>query len=238
MWARMQEVYPKIDILFSSEEYGKPFALNLEAEHILFDQQRITTPVSATMIRSNPYKYWEYIPDEVKSYFVKRICFYGPESTGKSTLTEKMALLYKTEFVPEVARELITSNDISVDDIIKIGKAQTQRILEKTLIANKILFCDTDVITTQIYSQHYLQYIPEILFELEAQIKYDLYFLLNIDVAWVEDDLRDMGDRRKEMYAIFKNELDKRSIKYIEIRGDYQQRELMVKTIIDEMLIL
>lgn len=236
IWAkRMQEVYPKIDMLFSSEEYGKPFAFNLKAEHILFDQQRTATPVSATLIRGNPFKYWNFIPEEVKSHFVKKICFYGPESTGKSTLTEKMALEYETEFVPEVARELITSNDISVEDIIKIGKVQTQRVIDKTRIANKVLFCDTDVITTQIYSQHYLQHIPEILFELEAQIKYDLYFLLDIDVAWVEDDLRDMGDRRKEMYAIFKNELDKRSIPYIEIKGNYEERELMVKRIIEKM---
>jgi HTH-type transcriptional repressor of NAD biosynthesis genes len=236
IWAkRMQEVYPKIGILFSSEEYGKPFAFNLATKHILFDQDRIAIPISATMIRSNPFKYWNYIPDEVKPHFVKRVCFYGPESTGKSTLTEKMALAYNTTFVPEVARELITSNDISVNDIVKIGKAQAQRVIDKTSIANKILFCDTDVITTQIYSQHYLNTIPEILLELEAQIKYDLYFLLDIDVVWVADDLRDQGHRRKEMYYIFKNELDNRNIKYIEIKGSYQEREEKVKKIIDEM---
>lgn len=237
IWAkRMWEVYPKIDILFSSEDYGKPFALNLEAEHLLFDQQRVSIPISATMIRNNPFQYWDYIPEQVKPHYVKRICFYGPESTGKSTLAEKMALKYKTEFVPEVARELITSNDISVHDIIKIGKAQMQRVIEKTAIANKILFCDTDVITTQIYAQHYLHTIPEILFELEAQIKYDLYFLLDIDVDWVADDLRDQGHRRAEMYAIFKNELDKRNIKYLEIKGNYETREVLIRKTIDNLL--
>lgn len=234
IWAkRMQKVYPKIDVLFSSEDYGKPFAFNLNAEHILFDQARIATPISATMIRNNPFKYWKHIPIEIKPHFVKRICFYGPESTGKSTLAEKMALAYQTAFVPEVARELISSNNISTEDIIKIGKAQTQRVIDKTRRANKILFCDTDVITTQIYSQHYLNTIPEILFELESQIKYDLYFLLGIDVDWVADDLRDMGDKRAEMYTLFKDELDRRNIRYIEIRGNYQEREKTVKSIID-----
>ncbi|MDN3585587.1 AAA family ATPase [Pedobacter aquatilis] len=237
IWARkMQEVYPKIDVLFSSEEYGEPFALNLQAKHFLFDQARLVIPVSATMIRSNPLRCWNYIPDDVKPHFVKKICFYGPESTGKSTMAEKMALTYETEFVPEVARELITSNDISVDDIIKIGNAQTQRVIDKTRIANKVLFCDTDIITTQIYSQHYLRAIPEILFELEAQIKYDLYFLLDIDIEWVADNLRDQGHRRKEMFALFKNELDKRSVPYIEIKGDYKEREDKVKAIINMML--
>ena len=237
IWAnRMREVYPKIDILFSSELYGAPFAINLHAEHILFDEPRKFTPVSATLIRNNPFQYWDFIPEIARPYFVKKICFYGPESTGKSTLAEKMALKYNTEFVPEVARELITSNDISVNDIIKIGKAQTQRVIAKTAVANKILFCDTDLITTQIYSQHYLQTIPKILFELEAQISYDLYFLLDIDVAWVADDLRDMGHRRAEMYTIFKKELDKRNIKYLEVKGKYEDRELLIRKAIDNLL--
>lgn len=235
IWAnRMREVYPNIDVLISSEEYGEPFAFNLEAVHILCDLKRIEIPVSATMIRNNPFKYWRFIPDVVKPHFVKRVCFYGPESTGKSTLAEKMALHYQTEFVPEVARELISSNDISVDDIIKIGFAQTERVKEKTKIANKVLFCNTDLITTKIYSQHYLGVVPEVLTMLENEIVYDLYFLLDIDVEWVADDLRDFGDRRQEMFNLFKAELESREINYYLISGNYQQREAKVKSIIDQ----
>ncbi|RZK16388.1 MAG: ATPase [Flavobacterium sp.] len=237
IWAdKMREVYPKIDVLFSSEDYGEPFANNLEAEHILFDQPRNLIPISATLIRNNPFRYWDFIPKEVRLYFVKKICFYGPESTGKSTMAEKMALHYQTEFAPEVARELITSNDISVDDIIRIGIAQTERVKEKAKTANKILFCDTDLITTKIYSKHYLNQVPEILNELENEIAYDLYFLLDIDVEWVADHLRDFGDKRLEMFNLFKNELENRGIAYIIISGNYQEREKKVKSIIDFIL--
>lgn len=237
IWAnRMREVYPKIDILFSSEFYGTPFAINLQAEHILFDEPRKFTPVSATLIRNNPFKYWDYIPDEVRSYFVKKICFFGPESTGKSTMAEKMALHYNSVFVPEVARELITSNDITVDDIINIGIAQTARVKEKARVANKIVFCDTDLITTKIYSQYYLNEVPEILNDLENEIKYDLYFLMNIDVEWVADHLRDFGNRRLEMFNLFKSELEKRNINYIMISGSYEDREENVKKYITSIL--
>jgi len=237
IWAiRMREVYPKIDILFSSEFYGPPFAHNLQAEHILFDEPRKFVPISATLIRNHPFQYWEFIPEQVRPYFTKKICFYGPESTGKSTMAEKMAGHYHTVFVPEVARELITSNDITVDDIIKIGKAQTERVKEKTSIANKIVFCDTDLITTKIYSQYYLNQIPEILNDLENEIKYDLYFLLDIDIEWVADHLRDFGDRRLEMFNLFKRELEKRGINYIYISGNYHEREEKIKKIIDSTL--
>lgn len=238
LWAiRMGEVYPKIDILFSSEDYGAPFAMNMAAEHILFDQQRSAIPVSATLIRNAPFKHWTYIPDVVKPYFVKKVCLYGPESTGKSTLAKKMAKNYHTVFVPEVARELITSNDITIDDIIKIGQAQTDRVKEKLSIANKIVFCDTDLITTKIYAKYYLNQVPDILNKLENQISYDLYFLLDIDVAWVADHLRDFGDRRQEMFNLFKSELEKRGINYILISGGYEEREEKIRKIIDAMLI-
>lgn len=237
IWAiRMREVYPKIDILFSSEFYGPPFAHNLQAEHVLFDEPRKFIPISATLIRNHPFQYWEFIPEKVRPYFTKKICFYGPESTGKSTMAEKMALHYHTVFVPEVARELITSNDITVDDIIKIGKAQTERVKEKTSIANKIVFCDTDLITTKIYSQYYLNQVPDILNDLENEINYDLYFLLDIDVEWVADHLRDFGDRRLEMFNLFKRELEKRGINYTHISGNYHEREEKIKKIIDSTL--
>lgn len=167
---------------------------------------------------------------------VKKICFYGPESTGKSTLAREMAKYYHTEFVPEVSREIISSNDFTVEDIIVIGKAQTERVLAKERVAHQFLFCDTDLITTQIYSRQYLGVVPPVLYELEAMVKYDMYFLFDIDVPWVSDGLRDLGERRREMYEVFKGELDKRKISYIVVSGSYAEREGIVRRKLDKML--
>jgi len=237
IWAKkMKEVYPPIHILISSEEYGIPFAENLGAAYLSFNPERNIIPVSATLIRDNPFKYWEFIPTIVRPYYVKKICIYGPESTGKSTLAQKLAKLYKTEFVPEVARELIINNDLTEADFIQIAKAQNKRIEDKTKIANKILFCDTDIITTQIYAKHYLgKYLTE-LNEYEDAISYDQYLLLNTDVAWVADHLRDLGDRREEMYRIFKQELVDRNINFITVNGNYEQREQTVISFVNSLL--
>jgi HTH-type transcriptional repressor of NAD biosynthesis genes len=162
---------------------------------------------------------------------IKKVCFYGPESTGKSTMARRMAEFYKTEWVPEVSREFVSTNDFTIDDIINIGHAQTERILEKESKANKILFCDTDLITTQIYCRHYLKVVPPVLFELEKQIKYDLYFLFEPDVPWVADGMRDLGnvEKRKEMFEVFKMELDKRNITYTSVKGTWKKREETIK---------
>ena len=226
IWASvMKRIYPRIDILFSSESYGDPFARNLGVEHKTFDPDRKLFQVSATKVRSNPFLYWEYIPEVVRPYFVRKICFYGPESTGKSTMAKHMARVFNTEYVPEVAREFITSNDFTVDDIIRIGHAQTQRVIDKTRTANRILFCDTDLITTQIYARHYLGVVPPELYALEKKISYDLYFLFDVDVPWVEDGLRDLGNQRGEMMTLFKQELEKRNQPYLCVHGNWEERE-------------
>jgi HTH-type transcriptional regulator, transcriptional repressor of NAD biosynthesis genes len=165
-----------------------------------------------------------------------KVCFYGPESTGKSFLAEKLAKLYHTEFVPEVAREFITSNNFTLDDILRIGREQAARTRLKEKSANRILFCDTDLITTQIYSRQYIGVVPSELYDLEKEISYDQYFLFDTDVPWVPDGMRDLDTQRDVMYKIFKEELLMRGIPFVHVAGDYDNREALIKGHIDQML--
>ncbi len=230
IWAEfIKKRFPPIEVLFSSEEYGISFAKELGATHFSFDPERKEFPVSATNIRENPFRYWQFIPEVVRPYFVKKICFYGAESTGKSTMAKHFAKKFETEFVPEVARELISSNDFMVDDIIRIGKSQTDRVKEKSKTANKLLFCDTDLITTQIYSKKYLGVVPDILLQLEKEIHYDLYFLFDIDVPWVADGLRDLNNEREEMTKLFEKKLNERKIFSISVTGSWEEREAIIE---------
>lgn len=167
---------------------------------------------------------------------IKKICFYGPESTGKSSMAIRMAEVFHTTFVPEVAREMLVKNDFSIEEIIQIGERQTERILKKEKTATRLLMCDTDLITTQIYADYYLGVVPPILYELEQKVSYDLYFLFDVDVPWVADGLRDIPHKREEMFAIFKTALDQRNIPYVVVRGDYQTREAIVKREIEKLL--
>jgi HTH-type transcriptional repressor of NAD biosynthesis genes len=237
IWAAfIQKTFPQIDAIFSSEEYGEPFAAHLGAVHRMFDLPRTQFPVSASKIRQTPFAFWDFIPPVVRPYFVKKICFYGPESTGKSSMAIRMAGHYATTYVPEVAREMLITNDFSVEDIIRIGYAHHERIQEKVKSANKFLMCDTDAITTQIYADYYLGTIPRVLVELENKVEYTHYFLFDIDVPWIDDGLRDLGHLRKEMFVIFKEALEKRKINYTLVTGDWQQREDNVRNVLDKFL--
>ena len=232
----LQKRFPQIDILFSSESYGEEVAEGIRASHIAFDPERRKVAISGSLIRKDPFTYWDFIAASATGYFVKKFCFFGPESTGKTTMAKKLASVYQTEFVPEVSREIVTSNDFSVEDIIRIGHAQTQRVLDKQKLARKLLFCDSDLITTQIYCQHYLKVIPPVLIDLEKKVTYDRYYLFDIDVPWVADEIRDLGERRGEMFTIFKRELEKRKILFQLVSGSYEEREKFLRSEIDKIL--
>ena len=232
--AFLKRRFPPFHVIFSSEEYGVQLAEDLGISHISFDPSRKKFPVSSKLILDQPFQYWDFIAAPARGYFVKKICLYGPESTGKSTMAKRLADVYHTEFVPEVSREIVTSNDFTLEDIIRIGEAQTERVIEKCASANKLLFCDTDLVTTQIYCRHYLKEVPQILFELERKVAYDLYFLFDVDVPWVADGLRDLSEKRPEMFNVFKEELEKRKIKYELLKGSYPERESQLIKRIDQ----
>lgn len=159
------------------------------------------------------------------------VCFYGPESTGKTTMARELARRFHTGFVPEVAREIITDNTaFTARDIELTGKAQVERTMDKVRSASRILFCDADLITTAIYSQHYLGMVPAGIASMEKMIAYDCYFLFDIDVPWVDDGVRDLGTLhdRQEMYDIFREALEVRQIPHVMVQGSWEERERIV----------
>ena len=96
-----------IDAVFCGSDYkgtNRFESLYLpESEIIYFDRTEV--PISSTQIRFNPYEEWQYLPPVCREYYAKRVLIVGSESTGKSTLTENLAIAYNTNFVKEIGRE-------------------------------------------------------------------------------------------------------------------------------------
>lgn len=160
-----------------------------------------------------------------------KLVLFGPESTGKSSLAKALAEHYNTQWVPEFAREYLqekydNSGEIcSPSDLIPIAKGQIQLENEKTQQAKEYLFCDTNVLQTLSYAKIYFKNFSDpVLENCVRQHNYTHYFLTYIDTPWVEDDLRDKPNERKEMFAIFENVLIKRGIPYTTLKGNLKQR--------------
>jgi NadR type nicotinamide-nucleotide adenylyltransferase len=172
-----------------------------------------------------------------------KIVLFGPESTGKTTLSIALAKHYKTVWAPEFAREYLQEkwNDAAticeIEDIIPIAIGQIK--LENDFLkgANKILFCDTNILETKIYAEEYYQnYSNKKLNEAVGNLNYTLYFLTDIDTPYQQDDLRDRPDLRQEMFDAFKDGLERHFCTYQILSGSIEERMNKAKISIDQLL--
>lgn len=219
----------KLDVVFTSEEYGDEFGRYLGVPHVLVDQPRSHYAVSGTAVRLDPYTNWKFIPRVVRPYYTKKVVIIGPESVGKSTLTKKLAVQFDTYHVEEYGRtytEISGTNELTNEDFINIARGH-KKLLNKTLKeGKKVIFVDTEAITTKIFGEMYLgdKFDPTVINGLIKKQKYDLYLLLNIDVPWVDDGTRDFPDKRIEHFERIKQELKDNNIPYVLINGTYEER--------------
>jgi NadR type nicotinamide-nucleotide adenylyltransferase len=223
-----------IDVLYTSEHYGDPLANVLGTKHVSVDVPRNTFNVSATNIRTNPMEYWNFIPEIIRPYFLKRIVLTGSESVGKSTLSKILAERFNTVLVPEFARDYLDAKGRYVieGDIQEIGIGHLKLERENEKLANRILFLDTDHLTTKIYSEYYFESCPDWIKERAYGLYYDHSLFLDIDVPWVADPQRDLGENREEMRNIFMREMEIANRNFTLITGDFNHREKeAVKTV-------
>ncbi|MEO6150788.1 MAG: ATP-binding protein [Mucilaginibacter sp.] len=167
-----------------------------------------------------------------------KIAVVGPESTGKSTMAAYLAKHYHTVWVPEFAREYCEKLTAPCTFGDEVNMFYGQLELEKKLLpqANKLLICDTTFITIKIWSdQLFGQSPPEVLEELPEH-PYDLYLLLDIDMPWVDDPLRDFPDMREHFMQVWHKELQALSAKYVVISGLGQQRYDAAVAAVDDFL--
>jgi len=170
---------------------------------------------------------------------VKRIAIVGPECTGKSDLARFLANHYHTNWVPEFARNYIDQlkRPYEKNDLVKIAQAQVMLENQLALQANKILFCDTNLVVIKIWSEFkYGDCPPEIIEKMIAQ-KYDLTLLTYIDIPWVDDPQREHPDKRDLLYSIYKEELLKNNVKFVEIKGLHDLRRRAAVDAVEKILL-
>lgn len=224
------KIVPELDSVFTSEDYGDEFAKYLGVKHILYDKNRDIIPISGSIIRGDMVNNWKYIEPKMQSKLIKRVAIMGPESVGKSTLTKKLATYFNTNFVTEYGRIVYENNGnkINLEDFIPISEGRQS--LEDWLItkSNKILFCDTEDITTYLFLKMYCENceVEEQWFldTLKSKKNYDLYILLKPDCDAVQDGTRSFLKLREMHFEMIKDELIKNNCNFIEIGLDWNNR--------------
>lgn len=180
---------------------------------------RLLLPISATLIRENPLKYWQKIARPFRRHFSKNILIAGSASGGKTTLVKDLARSYGSPFSLEYARHYqqkynVLDEELNAKDYVYLlanQYRQTSNEIEGTA-NNGLVFADTNSTVTKAYMDWYLtadeqeaQSKEKTLIqkeELEAlnrqyeatvqQEKWDIIFIVPPVTKYVDDHFRDM----------------------------------------------
>lgn len=158
----------------------------------------------------------------------KRVVVIGPESTGKSTLSEALATELQTLWVPEYARAYLLERDnrYSEEDMLTMAQGQMQTEDAAAEVANKLLICDTDLNVIKVWAEHKYKRCASWVLEEIARRKYDLYLLTYIDISWEEDPLREHGTQhmRQYFYNIYRDIVQNSGLPWTDVRGTHEER--------------
>ncbi len=171
---------------------------------------------------------------------INKVVVIGPESTGKSTLCTLLAEHFITAWCPEYAREYLLAHgtNYTYDDLLTIAKGQLALEEEykskatelwkargkKT--AKPLLFVDTDMHVMKVWCEFVFGKCHPFIVNKIAEETCNLYLLCNVDLPWVKDELREYPDlqTREKLYHIYKDILIHQPVRWIDIKGEYDQR--------------
>jgi len=169
---------------------------------------------------------------------MRKIVIIGPESTGKSTLCSQLAEHYKTCWCPEFAREYLkeTGGKYSFHDLLNIAHGQLE--LEDTMLTqakNGFYFIDTDMYVMKVWCEVVFETCHTWILKQIALRKYDLFFVCDIDLPWIKDDLREYPDLefRKKLFKMYRDLMITQKTKWSEISGTHPERLQTAISIID-----
>jgi NadR type nicotinamide-nucleotide adenylyltransferase len=163
---------------------------------------------------------------------LKKIVVIGPESTGKSSLCEELALHYRTDWVAEYAREYLTQHGTNYrpEDLPVIARGQLaledRHAAAAEAAGRRLLFIDTDMYVMKVWSEFVFNRCDPWILEQIVLRQYDAYLLCRTDLPWTEDVLREYPDleSRDRLFHIYRDSLVNQSTPWAEIGGQGRDR--------------
>lgn len=238
LYAKQFEHLGQFDRVFTSEPQYEEFTIALSAQHVIVDNERASVPISGTEIRSNLFEYRGWLDPLVYASLIRKVVFVGSESTGKSTLAERMAEEFKTTWVHEFGRELWEAQNLSGSfaDHLKMARRQYAREQAMCRHANEFLFCDTNAWTTLMWSLNTYGFADNRLKKLVGETINDYTWVLcDNDFGWVQDGTRELeGEKSQSFQDLQIAMLNAMGITYYVVQGTLDERVGQMKAILSQ----
>ena len=155
----------------------------------------------------------------------RKVVCTGSESTGKTELAARLAAHFGVPVSREFVREYVATHPtLGFGDHGPIAKGQMAAEDDAIARARHLVILDTDLVSTVVYCEHYFGRCPVWIEDEARRRAADLYLLLRPDIPWIPDGVRDRGDRREEMHALFRGKLEQLGLVFTEIGGEREER--------------
>lgn len=131
----------------------------------------------------------------------KIIVITGAESTGKSTLTERLANHFEVPYMAEIAREYVENLNCkyTYSDVETIAKMQIAKFNSISKSDAPYIFVDTWLIVTKIWFEFVFKKTPDWLINEILKTKIDLFLVCDIDLPWIYDPVRENGGENRKI---------------------------------------
>ncbi len=158
-----------------------------------------------------------------------RISITGPESSGKTELSEWLANQWpSTLLLPEFAREYLLSKPdyrYSSEDVVYCAEqTHLQMVDAMNSTQANVLICDTDFYVLDIWHEVVFGYKHPRILELKAQHDFDIYLLCRPDLPWQYDPLRENEYDRDRLYQMYANALNQDRKQVLVVAGEGMAR--------------
>lgn len=220
------------DYVFASEKYGIKLAETLDAKFIPYDMNREIIKVSGTSVRSNTILRFNKMLPLIKNKYQRVVTFFGQESVGKTTMTNKVFGDDEgvgVTRIPEYARPYLETLGSEVTDEkmldIVYGQNAIQNLARRNL-DNPFIFQDTDLLSTLGYYKLWKGSWPKECEKLFKRSKSDIYILMNDNIPFEPDQLRYGGDKRESTMWFWKDLLEDFGCKYYEVKETNLEKQI------------
>ena len=160
-----------------------------------------------------------------------KIAFTGPESSGKSSLSQAVATYFDGQWHPEYARSYLLDRK-GVYDYEDIEQIAIEQEAARKLMSGTSLQCyDTEALVLYIWSTFKYQKCSKFVIALLENQYFNHYILCDpTDVPWEYDPLREHPYQRQELFELYLQKMQSMSLPFTVVRGNPGQR---LQTVID-----
>lgn len=227
-----------IDIIIGSEMYVKYMAEYSKKEYLFFDMERLKIPISATKIKENPIKYWDYLTPAVKRTYAHHVCICGTESSGKTTLATALEKEFEyVTMIPEIGRCLvgnaITCDLSTLNSVLSIHKTLLTQVIQNP--PTPIIVWDTDNLTTK----SYMNFLGWESYTNDFPIA-DIYFFLDNNIPYEKDISRLDEEVAKELKKNHIKTYNEFGVNLIMLKNKIDIKDYIskhIKKIVDKIII-